>query len=51
MLIASLPVPEPEAEHVARLAELQNELATANEEYRLAVNRASMFFHRFHFIS
>jgi len=40
MLIASLPVPEPETEHVARLAELQNELEMANEEYRLAVNRA-----------
>lgn len=40
MLISSLPVPEPENEHVARLAQLQNELALANEEYRAAVNRA-----------
>ena len=51
MLIASLPVPEPEDEHVARLAQLQNEMATANEEYRAAVNRASMYISRvFHLI-
>jgi len=40
MLIASLPVPEPENEHVARLTQLQTELTEANEEYRRAVNRA-----------
>jgi len=39
LLITSLPVPEPEEEHVARLAELQKEMAAANEEYRVAVAR------------
>jgi len=40
LLINSLPAPEPENQHVARLAELQDEMAAANEEYRQAVNRA-----------
>jgi len=40
LLINSLPLPEPEEEHVARLAHLQDEMAAANEEYRQAVKRA-----------
>jgi hypothetical protein len=41
-LINSLPVPEPEEQQVARLAQLQSEMAAANEEYRLAVKQARL---------
>ncbi|KZS90222.1 hypothetical protein SISNIDRAFT_444091 [Sistotremastrum niveocremeum HHB9708] len=40
ILIQSLPVPEPESEQAARLESLENEMTTANREYKEAVARA-----------
>ena len=40
-LIQSLPVAEKKSEQTARLQKLQGEMDVANDEYRLAVERAS----------